>query len=341
LAKELRRRAKSTLYMYRLGGETYVRPSAPPALLTSLTDHLLVVASDAIKAVASSEEHDPPVSGKDMYRLLAWVLADARGATETLDKALAETVGKRLDRQAQKVRNECASVRSRAVRAREFARKLALEDAALAATLEADLDASREVERGELEMPVGEVYIGFHELESLLAPQAPPAPGYDDDETDELQKRKKRRLDITDFEDFLRAEGIKFPIHMIAQQDRESGAIPPDLGKALGPDATQALWAELEHMHLDSESWWSCGLPLYTRQLLQEKVRDDGYHAEDIEASEARVKEAHEEAARQREEDFSTISALEDEIEELRGQLREAKGREDALHGVIDRCRWG
>jgi len=329
------------LDMLRLGGEAFILPSAPPALLNVLTDHVLVVASDAIRAVASSEK-DEPVSGRDQDRLLAWVVADARGASEALDKALALTVGKRLDRQAAKVRNECASVAASAARARGHARKLALEDAALAATLEADLDASREVERGELEKPVSEVYVGFHELESLLIPRAPPAPcTHDDDETDELQEPKKRRLNICDFTDFLRAEGIKFPNRMYELHDRESHAIPPDLGKALGPDATQALWAQLEHLQLNSESWWTCGLPLYTQQLLKEKVRDDGYHAEDIEASEAREKEAREDAARQREEDISTISALEDELEELRGQLREAKGREDALHGVIDRCRWG
>ena len=39
---------------------------------------------------------------------MAWVVADARGATEPLEKALADTVGKRLDKQAQKVREALA-----------------------------------------------------------------------------------------------------------------------------------------------------------------------------------------------------------------------------------------
>ena len=47
-----------------------------------------------------------------------------------------------------------------------------------------------------------------------------------------------------------------------------------------------------------------------------------------------------EDAERQSEEDWSRISALELQQEELRNQLREAKGREDALHAVIHRCRW-
>ena len=56
VAEELHRRAVLTLNTLRMGGESLIRPSAPPALLSSLTDHLLVVASDAIKAVASSDK---------------------------------------------------------------------------------------------------------------------------------------------------------------------------------------------------------------------------------------------------------------------------------------------
>ena len=48
-------------------------PSSPPALLDTLTDALLVVASDAVAAVAA-EAHKPP-SGKGLLRLLAWVVA--------------------------------------------------------------------------------------------------------------------------------------------------------------------------------------------------------------------------------------------------------------------------
>ena len=82
MAEELHRRAVLTLNTLRMGGESFIRPSAPPALLSSLTDHLLVVASDAIsiKAVASSnKEGMDPVSGKDQYRLLAWTPANYTG----------------------------------------------------------------------------------------------------------------------------------------------------------------------------------------------------------------------------------------------------------------------
>ena len=62
------------------------------------TDEILVVAAAAVEAVVAQQQPRP--SGKAQYRLLAWTVADARGATAVLDKALAETVGKRLDRQA-------------------------------------------------------------------------------------------------------------------------------------------------------------------------------------------------------------------------------------------------
>ena len=81
-------------------------PSPPPALLDAITDELLVVTADVVAAVAA--EVAPRPSGKALLRLLAWVVADARGATVALEKLLAETVGKRLDRQAQKVRTELA-----------------------------------------------------------------------------------------------------------------------------------------------------------------------------------------------------------------------------------------
>jgi len=80
--------------------------SPPPALLDTLTDELLVVASDVINAVAA--EAQPTPSGKSLLRILAWLVADARGARVLLDKADAEKAGKRLDYQAQRVRESLA-----------------------------------------------------------------------------------------------------------------------------------------------------------------------------------------------------------------------------------------
>ena len=69
--------------------------SPPPRLLHELTDEQIVVATRAVKAVAAEA---PPLSGNRTYALLAWTVADARGAAVPLDRPLALTVGKRLDR---------------------------------------------------------------------------------------------------------------------------------------------------------------------------------------------------------------------------------------------------
>jgi hypothetical protein len=122
----------------------------------------LVVAADAIATVAS--EVQPRPSGKALYRLLAWAVADARGATAPLDKALAETVGKRLDRQAQKVRGELARATDDAEAARSNLARDALAEDAVAAQLAA-IDA---VEQRVYDHARNEVYVGFSELEGLL-----------------------------------------------------------------------------------------------------------------------------------------------------------------------------
>ena len=137
-------------------------PSPPPALLDKLTDQLLVVASDAVTAVAAAAL--PALSGKATLRLLAWVVADARGATTPLEKALAETVGKRLKKQAQKVRETLAAATADAAEARESARAAAAQDANLAAALAAELAAIDALEHGAYDRARDEVYIGFHEL---------------------------------------------------------------------------------------------------------------------------------------------------------------------------------
>ena len=83
-------------------------PSPPPHLLDDLTDELLVAASDAVAVVAA--EVTPRVAGRARYRLLAWTVADARGAQQPLSKAEAETVGKRLEAQAKRTREALAEI---------------------------------------------------------------------------------------------------------------------------------------------------------------------------------------------------------------------------------------
>ena len=160
LMEALRSRAERLHHF--TGGQ--FEPSPPPVLLDKLTDQLLVVASDAVTAVAAATL--PALSGKATLRLLAWVVADARGATTPLEKALAETVGKRLEKQAQKVRETLAAATADAAEARESARAAAAQDANLAAALAAELAAIDALEQGAYDRARDEVYIGFHELGS-------------------------------------------------------------------------------------------------------------------------------------------------------------------------------
>ena len=91
-------------------------PSPPPALLDRITDELLVLSSDVVAGVAKDGQ---PISANAALRLLAWTVADARGATVALDGPLALTVGKRLDRQARSVRVSLEALHARAEAARK------------------------------------------------------------------------------------------------------------------------------------------------------------------------------------------------------------------------------
>ena len=90
-------------------------PSPPPLLLPKLTDELLVIASDVVEAVGAE---DKALARNGVFRLLAWTVADARGATVALDKALALTVGRRLISRADTVRGELAAAAAQAQEAR-------------------------------------------------------------------------------------------------------------------------------------------------------------------------------------------------------------------------------
>ena len=144
-------------------------PSQPPALLGKLTDHLLVVASDAVRAAAA--EKVPQPSGRATLRLLAWVVADTRGAVQPLEKALAETVGKRLEKQAQRVRDTYAAASEHAMESRTAVRAAAVADASPGVDLAGQLAAIDGEERRVFEHHRREVYVGFVELEELLPPR--------------------------------------------------------------------------------------------------------------------------------------------------------------------------
>ena len=212
---------------------------------------------DAVWRVAA--EQQPPPSGNARYRLLAWVVADARGAAEPVPPATALKVGKRLEAQAVKVRGEFGEQRS-------AARHAAAADASLAPGLAAALAAIDAAERAAMEAARKEVYVGFVELQPPPPPPplAPPEPALSRTEqaTLALQQREEER-----WEEHRRAVLESIP------------AIPTDISERLGLDGVQALWQyQMDQLHSirDADEWCSVVLPGLAVSLLADAVE----HAE-------------------------------------------------------------
>ena len=300
-------------------------PSPPPQLLDKLTNELLIVAVDAVWAAAAAAM---TISGVARYRLLAWTVADARGATVPLDKPLALTVGKRIERQAIKTRADLASVADAAQAARDRAREAAdraSEGGPAREGLPSELAAIDQAEQARLNELRDEVYIGFNELESLLPSESDVVPRVADETAE-----------------------VRFPYLLgLDERDDYVAAIPPDLVAILGPDATQALWqfATRNGNRGPSEPdfWWSIELPGFAGWLMIDDpafsgavtAREHGFVLEEL----ALAQEAARAARKRATECASDMEAMEEtyeaEVARLQGALREAKGREDALQGVV------
>jgi hypothetical protein len=326
-------------------------PSTSPALLDVLTDEDIIIAVAAIEAVAARQPTVP--SANAQKKLLAAVVADARGATKLLDKSAALTVGKRLHRQAERVRAELDDAHSAAAAARTRTREAAAADTAARATIRADLAAIDADEQLALERLQREVYVGFSELDELL-----PLPG---DTADGLAATRIERARAA-------AEAAKEAEHeaLCASLFESTVArlpdMPPALTLALGPDGVQALWqcAGEERCHLDAPADW-CNVtdPMAPLACLVRKL-----------VSEHREVEIYEEQISRNEKDLhsmddlvdrfvnmnatmkrhienqdrlvaATQAAAEEEVSELREALEKAKAREEALQSVIDRCMGG
>ena len=314
----------------------------PPRLLEKLTDELLVVASDVVAGVAAEEQ---PLSGNAALRLLAWTVADARGAAIAMDKPLALTVGKRLDRQSQSVRAQLTAPSERAAQ-----QHLELESggrsAALVAQARADIDAAeRAASEAARHTARGEVYVGFHELEGLLPAAAAAdaqasdgeAPGADDGEAPKAPAFADTVAGRYSFEEDLRSQGCYVPWALVEDYHQEDCSMPPDLVKRLGSEAAQVMQAMVGDQKFVGEEWWTKGLPVFVKLLLMDVPLDRKYFDDrlaDLEADAAREKEARQAVEAELEE-------AEDTVTSLRDQLLRAQGREEALHKVIRDCRWG
>jgi hypothetical protein len=232
-------------------------PSPPPHLLVQLTDEDLVVAVEAVEAVVAKQQPRP--SGKAQFRLLAWAVADARGATIPLDKPLAETVGKRLDRQAQKVRSDMDAVRASARDARLRLSSAAAADPAVRATLRQDMAAIESEERSKLEKLREEVYVGFHELDALL-------PGAEMESESEPEPAPAPEHPV------LAAAMRAAEAEVRPKAPSDLPPIPPDLVRRLGPEGVQYMWdqAVSTRSYPQRSQDWHISLPYLVQNLLLE-----------------------------------------------------------------------
>lgn len=239
------------------------------------------------------------------------MVADARGATVALEKPLALTVGKRLDRQAQSVRAVLAAARERAAEARG--------DASLSDEARAEIDAT---EQAAFDAARHEVYVGFHELVSLL-PHAEPAT----DSTDAAATAAATAAAAATAGAAPAVAPAAAPAATLAATQSDN-SVPPDLAEALGREGVQRMWECLsKHAEpsYEGEEWWKQGLPRFVRELLREHDSE----------------KSRRERAEERAQDLRTAYDGMCEVnQKLLAELARAEGREEALHEVIDRCRW-
>ncbi|MDC0526019.1 hypothetical protein OAO87_03375 [bacterium] len=295
-------------------------PSPPPRVLETITDANLDVALEVASAVGA-EVKPKPLSGTAEHRLLAWMVADARGATVVLDPPSAERVGKRLKKQALKVRDDLAAVPDWAESERASTRAAADADAALRPQLRADLAAIDTAEQRKLQAPHEEVYIGFHELDKLELRVMP--------------------TDATDGGPDGPA-GVRLP--SVLEPLPQSVPIPPDLAELVGADGCSALMDAREHAAiLRADDWWTWGLTSAVGHLLGKLAAQEARHASER-AYAAVLAQVAAATGQTRQEDRlssaneATADALA-RVASLEAELLRAQGREAALYEVIVRLK--
>ena len=152
-------------------GEGQFVAGGPPKVAELVSHMLLVAASHAVQAAAAAVQ--PALSGRAQLRLLGRLVADTMCASDQPDRAFAETIGRRLDRQAKSVRDAIAAIEVRAEQARvEVRAATAADDASFSGRLAA-IDAT---EQDELELQWDEVYENMEGLEAPAAAAPAPAP---------------------------------------------------------------------------------------------------------------------------------------------------------------------
>ena len=101
---------------------------------------------------------------------------------------------------------------------------------------------------------------------------------------DRLPQPKPIDLPTTAFDSHLKSMGCYFPWSLVEDYmyDKPECSIPPDVTKALGPEAAEELEARYgpsskEPLQLEGEAWWLRGVPCFIKVLLLERRLEKEY----------------------------------------------------------------
>ena len=291
------------------------------------TDELNIVTVDIVTCVCEEAQK----SGKARHRLLAWVVGDLIGKRLDGDRTIAETVGKRLERQAGRVRASIAAVTDSAETERAKARAaaaLAQDDTQLAAALKI-IDADERVRINKLNH---EVYINLHEytvtavaatetteVRLAIGPEEPAEP-----EPDE-----RRNFEQEYFE--LQEESRPY----MQRWRREGGAVPPAIARCLGEDGCRMLADKLTHCRdATGDEILTIFIPGMVKGLLERCAREEQWHADELQAVRA---ECATDVAGAESRAVEDLHDCERECDELEARLAKANARADVYREIVER----
>ena len=138
-----------------------------------VTDGLLVLSLEALESAVAAAPYPKP-SGRAQHRALAMLVAGAVAGDFPAGEDEQLLAGKRLQRQAIKVRDQLLEASRYAASERVEARRVAAEERAEEADLAAALAAITASELMQVNKLATEVYIGFYELIVNHCPALPP-----------------------------------------------------------------------------------------------------------------------------------------------------------------------
>ena len=294
-----------------------------PPVVKAYTDELNIVAVDVVTGVCAEAQS----SGKARHRLLAWVVGDLIGKRLGGDKAVAETVGKRLERQAGRVRASIAAAADSAECGRVAARAaaaLAQDETQMAAALKAiDVD-----ERVRIDVLNHEIYVNLHEYTVTAVAAAettevrlvigPEEPESENDESN---------IDVAAEYSRLQEETRPY----MQRWRREGGAVPPAIARRLGEEGCSMLAHELTHFRdATGDEILTIFIPGMVKGLLDRCAREERFHTEELQA--VRV-----ECATDASRSVEDLHDCERECDKLEARLAKANARADVYREIVER----